>query len=189
VAIVCEKHVVGILGTIRAIWGVGSLYSAIADPDHLLLQGVFGTVLLIVALPPNPKGNKSQRRENQNTAARLLVSAAVCVLLTSAPGHAVDVAVHSLVVNPNGFDQKAVTLEGTAESVKETTSGAGNDYTTFKLEDPNGASAISIFLWGHPALMNGDHVRVEGVFETEYHQGPYTFYSGVEATKVTPWSQ
>ena len=33
--------------------------------------------------------------------------------------------------------------------------------------------------------MNGDQVRVDGVFETEHHQGRYTFHNEVEATKVT----
>ena len=28
-------------------------------------------------------------------------------------------------------------------------------------------------------------VRVDGVFETEHHQGRYTFHNEVEATKVT----
>jgi hypothetical protein len=79
-----------------------------------------------------------------------------------------------------------VTLQGTATSVKEATSRRGNDYTTFKLQDPNGSDAVSIFSWGHTALTSGDHVRVDGVFETEHHQGQYTFYNEVEATKVTP---
>lgn len=56
---------------------------------------------------------------------------------------------------------------------------------TFKLQDPSGCSAVNIFTWGHPALSNGDQVRVDGVFETEHHQGRYTFHNEVEATKVT----
>jgi hypothetical protein len=34
-------------------------------------------------------------------------------------------------------------------------------------------------------LNNRDQVRVDGVFETEHHQGHYTFYNEIEATKVT----
>jgi len=30
---------------------------------------------------------------------------------------------------------------------------------------------------------------VEGLFETEHHQGRYTFYNEVQATKVVPVSQ
>lgn len=62
----------------------------------------------------------------------------------------------------------------------------GNDYTTFNLQDPSGCGAIKVFTWGHPAMNNGDHVRVEGTFETVHRQGRYTFYNEVEATKVTP---
>ena len=84
------------------------------------------------------------------------------------------------------FNHQTVTLQGTAASVKESTSRRGNDHATFKLQDSSGScDAVSIFAWGHPALTKGDHVRVEGVVETEHHQGRYTFFNEVEATKVT----
>ena len=35
-------------------------------------------------------------------------------------------------------------------------------------------------------MRNGDHVRVEGEFETERHKGPYTFYNDLEVTKISP---
>jgi hypothetical protein len=113
-------------------------------------------------------------------------AAAVSLLLTLAAAHAADVSIHSIATNPSSFDHQSVTLQGTATAVKETTSQRGNDYTTFKLQDPSSGDAISIFTWGHPPLGNGDQVRVEGVFEREHHQGRYTFYNEVEATKVTP---
>jgi hypothetical protein len=62
--------------------------------------------------------------------------------------------------------------------------------STFKLQGPSGCGAVDIFTWGHPTpLTNGDHVRVDGVFETEHHQGHYTFYNEVQATKVMPVPQ
>jgi hypothetical protein len=97
---------------------------------------------------------------------------------------AADVSIHSIVSSPSSFDHQTVTLQGTAVAVKETTSQRGNDYTTFKLQD--GGDSVSIFTWGHPPLGNGDHVQIEGVFEREHHQGRYTFYNEIEATKVTP---
>jgi hypothetical protein len=75
---------------------------------------------------------------------------------------------------------------GTATAVKKTTSRQGNNYTLFKLEDPRGCGAVNIFTWGHPKFSNGDHVRVEGVFETVHHQDRSIFYNQVEATKVVP---
>jgi len=89
-------------------------------------------------------------------------------------GNAAEVPICSIVANPKSFDHQSVSLQGTIGSLRETTSRRGNDYTTF------------VFTWGHPVLTNGGHVHVDGVFETEHHQGPYTFYNEVEATKVTP---
>ena len=106
-------------------------------------------------------------------------------LLMSAAANGADIAICSIIEKPANFNHQSVTLQGTALGVKETTSHRGNDYTTFKLQDPSGCGAVNIFTWGHPALKNGDQVRVDGVFETEHHQGRYTFHNEVEATKVT----
>ena len=94
-------------------------------------------------------------------------------------------AVCSIVADPATFDHQTVTLQGTAAALKETTSRRGNDYTTFKLQDPSGCGALKIFKWGHPAMSIGDHVLVEGVFETEHHEGGYTFYNELVATEVS----
>jgi len=101
-------------------------------------------------------------------------------------GYAAEIAICQLVAKPGSFDHQNVTLQGSVAGLRETTSRAGNDYTTFKLQDQAGSCAVSVFTWGHPALTNSGHVRVEGKFETEHHQGRYTFYNEVEATKVTP---
>jgi hypothetical protein len=89
------------------------------------------------------------------------------------------------VDKPASFNHQTVTLQGIVTALKETTSRRGNDYTTFKLQDPSGCGAVTIFTWGHPTLNNRDQVRVDGVFETEHRQGHYTFYNEIEATKVT----
>jgi hypothetical protein len=102
---------------------------------------------------------------------------------------AAEVGVCDIVARPAGFDHQTVTLQGTATAVGETTSRRGNDYTIFKLQGPNGCGTVDIFTWGHPTLSSGEHVRVDGVFETEHHQGHYTFYNEVQATKVVPGSQ
>jgi hypothetical protein len=93
------------------------------------------------------------------------------ILFTLGATNAAEVTVHSIIASPNSFDHQTVTLQGTATAVKETTSQRGNDYTTFKLQDSDSGDSVSIFTWGHPLLGNGDHVRVEGVFEREHHQG------------------
>jgi hypothetical protein len=82
--------------------------------------------------------------------ARLLVGAPTLGLLTSvAANGAADIALCSIVEKPANFNQQSVTLQGTALGVKETTSHRGNDYTTFKLQDPSGCGAVNIFTWGH----------------------------------------
>jgi hypothetical protein len=113
-----------------------------------------------------------------------LAGAAALVSLFSVAQSA-DVGVCSIVTKPTSFDHQSISLQGTVASLKETTSRKGNDYTTFKLQDASGCGSLNIFSWGHPSLSNGDHVRVEGIFETEHHQGQYTFYNEVEATTVT----
>jgi hypothetical protein len=115
----------------------------------------------------------------------LIGGAAIVVLLGSAAiPNAAEVGLCSLVAKPANFDRQAVTLHGTATAVKESTSRQGNNYTLFELQDPGGCGAVNVFTWGRPKLSNGDHVRVDGVFETVHHQDRSIFYNQVEATKV-----
>jgi hypothetical protein len=105
------------------------------------------------------------------------------LLSTSVTCPAADDAICSIAKTPQEFDHKSITLKGVPVNVKETTSRRGNDYATFKLQDAAGC-AVTIFTWGHPTLTTCDQVSVEGVFETEHHQGRYTFYNEIQATKV-----
>lgn len=121
----------------------------------------------------------------QSRKLRLLAGTTAVGLLSSiAIASAAEVGVCEIVAKPASFDHQTVTLQGSVTALKETTSRRGNDYTTFKLQHPSGCGAVVIFTWGHPTLTNGDQVRVDGVFETEHHQGHYTFYNEVQATKV-----
>jgi hypothetical protein len=117
----------------------------------------------------SPYGEKQRMTQPGNIG--LIAGAATLALLGSgAIPMAAEVGLCSLVAKPANFDRQAVTLQGTATAVKKTTSRQGNNYTLFKLEDPRGCGAIYIFTRGHPKFSNGDHVRVEGVFETVHHQ-------------------
>jgi hypothetical protein len=97
-----------------------------------------------------------------------------------------ETTVCQLAAKPASFNNQNVTLQGSVAALRETTSQARNDYTTFKLQDQGGSCAVTIFTWGHPALSNNDQVRVDGVFEIEHRQGKYTFYNEVQATKISP---
>ncbi len=80
------------------------------------------------------------------------------------------------------FDQKNVTLIGTAEDVRPRVSRRGNEYTTFKLADTTGR--INVFSWGKLSIKSGDRVEVRGVFQRVKRVGPYTFRNEVEASSV-----
>jgi hypothetical protein len=79
--------------------------------------------------------------------ARLFIGAMTLVLLTSVAANGGDIAICSIVEKPADFNHQNVTLQGAALGVKETTSHRGNDYTTFKLQDPSGCGAVNIFTW------------------------------------------
>jgi hypothetical protein len=96
---------------------------------------------------------------------------------------AAEVTVASLLAAPDRYDQQEVTLTGTAQAVKPTTSRRGNPYTTFQLSDPSG-KAVTIFSWGHPDLKTGDRVEVTGIFQRVKRVGQYTFYNEIEAKAV-----
>ncbi len=115
----------------------------------------------------------------------LVIAAAGLALLSSYASRSTEVAIQSVADSPAKFDHESVSVEGTVAALRETTSRAGNDYSTFMLRNGRG-DALKVFIWGHPTLMNGDHVRVDGTFETEHHTGRYTFYNELEATTVTP---
>ena len=119
----------------------------------------------------------------------LLIAATLVLFSAAATGNAAEVPVCSIIAKPTSFDHQNVSLEGTITGLRETTSRKGNEYTTFKLRDPSGCGDLNIFTWGHPTLANGDHVRVDGIFETEHHQGQYTFYNELQASKISPQSQ
>ncbi len=80
------------------------------------------------------------------------------------------------------FDQKIVTLIGTAEDVLPRVSRRGNDYTTFKLADTTGR--INVFSWGKLSIRSGERVEVRGVFQRVKRVGKYTFYNEIEASSV-----
>src|SRR5437867_2113673 len=62
--------------------------------------------------------------------------ALICVLALAGPARWASAAtVVEIAKNPAAFDQKTVTVTGTAAQVSSRTSRRGNPYTTFKLSD------------------------------------------------------
>jgi hypothetical protein len=98
--------------------------------------------------------------------------------------HAEEVTACAIKDQPRSFDRQTINSRGTAADVRQATSRRGNDYSTFSLED--GGCSLKVFVWGHPTIKTGECVQVEGLFETEHHQGAYTFYNELQADKVSP---
>jgi hypothetical protein len=107
------------------------------------------------------------------------------LLVLSVVASGAEVSIRDVTANPAKFDGQTVTLRGTAQAVKATTSRKGNDYTTFQVKDTSGA-AVRVFSWGHPAIRDGLSVEVVGVFQQTKRVGRYTFYNEVEAQTVRP---
>jgi hypothetical protein len=89
----------------------------------------------------------------------------------------------AIMDHPKNYDGKTINSTGTAAEVKQPTSRRGNDYSTFRLEDEG--CSLKVFVWGHPTIKTGECMQVEGIFETEHHQGGYTFYNELQADKVS----
>ena len=103
--------------------------------------------------------------------------------LLSFPSYAAETSVCAIAHGPTSFDHRAVSLTGKVTSLRETTSQRGNDYSTFKLSDTGGCELL-VFTWGHPAVHDGNRVRVDGVFEIEHHTGRYTFHNELIAKSI-----
>ena len=86
--------------------------------------------------------------------------------------------------NPPAFDQKTVTVTGTAGEISSRTSHRGNPYTTFRLSDQG--EVVKVFTFGTPAIKDGQRVEVRGVFQRVKRVGVYTFHDEIEASSVTP---
>lgn len=117
-------------------------------------------------------------RRSVGIAVAVLCTAAVLCLLQPA----LATTCRELLRDPEAFDQKSVTLTGTAEDVRPRTSRRGNDYTTLRLNDQTGQ--VNIFSWGKLDVRTGDRVQVRGIFHRVKQVGRYRFYNEVEASSV-----
>src|SRR5713101_1771563 len=100
--------------------------------------------------------------------ARML--ALVCaVALVGSTGWAGGATVAEIAKNPAAFDQKTVTVSGTAGEVSSRTSRRGNPYTTFRLSDQG--EAVKVFTFGTPAVKDGQRVEGRGVVQRMKHVG------------------
>jgi hypothetical protein len=90
--------------------------------------------------------------------------------------------VAEIAKHPDAFDQKAVTVTGTAAEVSSRISRRGNPYTTFRLTDQG--ESVKVFTFGTPAIKDGQRIEVYGVFRRVKQVGPYTFHDEIDAASV-----
>src|SRR5712692_1902662 len=111
--------------------------------------------------------------------------ALICALALVGPARWASAAtVAEIAKNPAAFDQKTVTVSGTAEQISSRTSRRGNPYTTFRLSDHG--EAVKVFTFGTPPIKDGQRVEVRGVFQRVKQVGRYTFHDEIDASSVTP---
>lgn len=91
------------------------------------------------------------------------------------------VTVSALLLHPEQYDGKTISVVGTVARYQERVSARGNPYTTFRLED---GGAVSVFAWHHQGLRDGLRVRVVGTFFKVRRVGRYVFRNEVEAQRI-----
>jgi hypothetical protein len=56
---------------------------------------------------------------------------------------------------------------------------------TFLLTSPAGGGGVIVYAQEPPTLSNGDHVQVEGIFETQHRRDGLTFFNEMQVIKIT----
>jgi hypothetical protein len=112
-----------------------------------------------------------------------LVSAALVVLISTLD--AAETNVCTVSANPSGFDHRQLTLEGIVAVLTKSTSHSGHKQMTFLLRSPVGCGGVIVYAQEPASLSNGDHLKVEGIFEVEHRQDGSTFHNEMQATKIT----
>ncbi len=132
--------------------------------------------------PSHTVGVKERHAMRLKGALRPLSVFILALLLLLPSRSALALTVGEILSSPDRFDQKDVTLVGTAEDVRPRVSRRGNQYTTLKLAD--GTGRINVFSWGKLAISSRDRVEVKGIFLKVKRVGRYTFRNEIEASSV-----
>jgi hypothetical protein len=117
---------------------------------------------------------------------RSLGSTILFVCILTGTGGATEPDVCAVSAHPSNFDHQRVTLEGVVTALfKETSSRSRRKEMTFTLRSLAGCGSVLVYAQDPVTVSNGDHIRVEGVFETEHHRDGMTFHNEMQATNVT----
>jgi hypothetical protein len=103
---------------------------------------------------------------------------------TSLP--AKEVKIKSILINPIAYDSAGVIVEGKVWDLRLDTVSEKDvqiPYTGFKLADEDG-NFVNVFALGDIPVVEGDLVKVVGVYRREYNTEGYKFINEIEAKRV-----
>jgi hypothetical protein len=98
---------------------------------------------------------------------------------------AAETNICTVSANPSGFDHRQLALEGIVAGLTKSTSRSGRKDKTFLLRSPVGCGGVIVYAQEPATLRNGDHLQVEGIFETEHRRDGSTFHNEMQAKKIT----
>jgi hypothetical protein len=113
---------------------------------------------------------------------RGILGAFVATMIGIVAANAADVCAVS--VHPENFERQRLTLEGIAAGLMKGTSRSGTKYMTFLLRSAAGCGSVFVYVPVSATLRSGDHVQVEGTFETQYLLDGPAFHNLFLATTI-----
>lgn len=103
---------------------------------------------------------------------------------TSIPAWELTVA--SLLISPIAYDSAGVTVKGRVWDVSKNITYIGDksiEYTVFKLADSEG-NYVGVYSPGHIEVIEGDNIKVTGLFRRNLKRNEYYFENEIEALEI-----
>jgi len=97
-----------------------------------------------------------------------------------------ELTVKNLLISPIAYDSAGVIVEGRVWDVSKNITYLGDkslEYTVFKLADPEG-NYVGVYSPGHIEVIEGDDIKVTGLFRRNLKRDEYYFENEIEALKI-----
>lgn len=104
-----------------------------------------------------------------------------------------SVSIANLISNRMAYDSAGVSLIGkvwnleTANTANVNEEGVQTTYTTFMLADRAGTS-VDVYVPGEVPIVEGDFVRVIGIYRKEFQPSGDYFLNVVDAVRIEDWN-
>lgn len=99
------------------------------------------------------------------------------------PVKAGEIAIKTILTQPEQFNQQEVTVRGQATDIKASVSRRGKPYTTFSITDSSGAT-LRVTSWGHTEIRSNDQVEATGHFQKLKRVGRHSTHNELQASTV-----